>query len=312
LKTDMKKLDIVISLPGENRYLAEQAVVAKATAHRLDVDLRIINAHSDPVSQSQQLLELIQSPPASRPNAIIVEPATENGLPRVADAAVSAGIGWVISNARVDYLEQLRRNGKVPVFSISQDHSEIGRLQARQFAAILPEGGTVLYLRGPGTNYLASQRAEAMEAAAPRNVRVKALKIQWTEENCFQSVSSWLRLGTVRAADIGLIASQNTDFVNGARRALQGVGDAAERAKWLAIRCTGAGVASQTRSLVDGGVLAAAVITSLTMDVALEMLVKALENSSQPTEHTFVSASSYPNLEDLARKHAARLAATAK
>jgi ABC-type sugar transport system substrate-binding protein len=310
LKTDMKKLSILVSLPGENRYLAEQATVAHATAQQLNLDLRVINAHSDPVSQSQQLLEIIQSPPASRPDAIIVEPATESGLPRVAEAAVSAGIGWVVSNARVDYLEQLRRDGKVPVFSISQDHSEIGRLQARQFGALLPEGGTVLYLRGPGTNYLASQRAEGMEAAAPRNVRVKALKIQWTEENCFQSVSSWLRLGTAKAADIGLISSQNTDFVNGARRAFQGVADTAERGKWLALRCTGAGVLSQTKPLVDSGVLAAAVVTSVTMDLALETLVKALQSGSQPTAHTFVSASSYPNLEDLARKHAPRVVAT--
>ena len=308
----MKKLSIVISLPGENRYLYEQAAVAEAAATQLGVDLEIINAQSDPVSQSQQLLEIIQSPLESRPDAIIVEPATEAGMPRVAEAAVTAGIGWVVSNARVDYLEQLRRNSKVPVFSISQDHSEIGRMQGRQFGALLPEGGTVLYLRGPGTNYLATQRAEGMERAAPRNVRVKALKIQWTEENCFQSVSSWLRLGTVRAGDISLVSSQNTDFVNGARRAFQGHADAAERARWLSLPCTAAGVHSQTKSLVDRGVLAAAVMTSLTMDTALEMLLKAVQSGSQPAEHTFVPASSHPGLEELAKKHARKLTATAR
>jgi ABC-type sugar transport system substrate-binding protein len=311
LKTDMKKIRIVISLPGENKYLADQAAIAEVTADRLQVDLEVINAHSDPVSQSQQLLEIIQSPAASRPDAIIVEPATETGLPRVADAAVTAGIGWVVSNARVDYLEHLRRNSKAPVFSISQDHSEIGRMQGRQFGALLPEGGTVLYLRGPGTNYLAAQRAEGMEAAAPRKVRIKSLKIQWTEENCYQSVSSWLRLGTVRAADMALVSSQNTDFVNGARRAFQGHADSAERAKWLGLPCTGAGILSQTKSLVDRGVLAAAVVTSLTMDNAIEMLVKALQGGSQPPEHTFVPASSYPSLDELARKHSLKLAAAA-
>ena len=57
----MKKLSIVISLPGENNYLREQEAAAKITAQRLGLDLRIINAKSDPVTQSQQLLEIVQA-----------------------------------------------------------------------------------------------------------------------------------------------------------------------------------------------------------------------------------------------------------
>ncbi len=308
----MKKLNIVVSLPGDNRYLEEQVTAAQAAANRLGLTLRIINAHSDPVTQSQQILEIVQSPAASRPDAVIVEPASESGLPRVAEAAVNAGVAWVISNARVDYMEQLRRDSKVPTFSISQDHSEIGRMQGRQCGALLPEGGTVLYLRGPGTNYLAAQRAEGMESAVPRNVRVKAMKIQWTEENCFQSIRSWLGLGTVRAQDIHVIASQNTDFINGAKRALHGHFDGAEREKWLSIPCTGAGVPAQAKPLVDRGILAAAVLTSVTMDTALEMLVRGFHGGSQLPEHTFVAATSYPSLEELGRKRPSAPAAAAK
>jgi hypothetical protein len=53
---------------------------------------------------------------------------------------------------------------------------------------------------------------------------------------------------------------------------------------------------------VDNGTLAAAIITSLTMDAALEMLVKGIQTGSQPAEHTFLPASSYPELEALTRK----------
>ncbi len=306
----MKKSSVVISLPGDNNYLGEQATAAEAAARRLGVDLKIINAHNDPVAQSQQILEFVQSK-SSRPDAIVVEPATEAGLPRVAEAAVKAGIGWVISNARVDYLEALRKAAQAPVFSISQDHSDIGRTQGRQFAALLPEGGSVLYLRGPGTNYLAAQRAEGMESATPINLRVKSMKIQWTEESCFQTVGSWLRLSTVRAADIDLIAAQNTDFISGARRAFNSQGAAAERTRWLSLPYLGAGVPNQTKPLVDRGILTAAVITSLTMDTALEMLVKALQNGSQPPEHSFVQASSYPSLDELAKKAAKAASVTA-
>jgi len=304
----MKQLSVVVSLPGKNNYLEEQATAAQATAIRLSMNLQIINARSNPVTQSQQLLEIIQSPTAARPDAIIVEPGNGTGLPRVAEAAVAAGVGWVISNARVDYMAQLRLDAKAPVFSISQDHREIGSMQGRQLGALLPEGGSVLYLRGPGTNYLAEERAEGLGRAVPRNVHVKALRIRWTEQNCFQSLTSWLRLGAARAKDIRFISCQDTDFINGAKRAFQGHRDEAERTQLLSIPITAAGVLGSTKPLVDQGVLAAAVLTSLTMDAALEMLRQALQGESQPPEHTIVPASLHPSVEEIAEKQTSGLA----
>ena len=104
----MKRLSIVVSLPGENNYLREQEAVARALAQRLGLDLQVINAKMDPITQSQQVLEVVQAQ-SGRPDAVIVEPVNNQGLPRVAEAAVAAGIGWVVSNARVDYLEPLRK-----------------------------------------------------------------------------------------------------------------------------------------------------------------------------------------------------------
>jgi ABC-type sugar transport system substrate-binding protein len=303
----MKQLNVVVSLPGENKYLREQALVAETSAQRLGMKLRIINAGSDPVVQSQQLLETIQSS-QQRPDAIVIEPVNETGLPRVAEAAVRAGIAWIVSNSRVSYLEGLRAISRAPVYSVSQDHSEIGRLQGKQFGVLLPHGGSVLYLRGPASNSLACQRAEGVESATPSNIQLKTLKIQWTEESAYQSVSSWLQLSTIHAAGFHLISSQNIDFITAARRAFQEHAKAAERQQWLALSYTGAGVASQTKPLVEKGTLTAAVLTSLTMDTCLEMLHRALESGSQPAERTMVSASSYPSLEELARGHSLRAA----
>ena len=299
----MKQLNVVISLPGANKYLREQAAVAQQEAVRLGATLRILNAESDSILQSQQLLEIIQSRDG-RPDAIIIEPVNETGLPRVAEAAVATGVAWVVSNARVDYIDTLRKTSRTPVFSVSQDHAEIGRLQGKQFAALLPHGGSVLYLRGPASNSLACQRNEGIESALPHNLHLKTLKIQWTEENAYQSVSSWLRLSTVHAADFHLISSQNIDFIFAAKRAFQDCAPAAERQQWLSLLYTGAGVASQTKPLVDDGSLTAAVITSLTMDTCLQMLHRAMESGTQPAERTVVSASSYPRLEELARSRA--------
>jgi len=298
----MKKLSIVISLPGENNYLREQEAAAKTTAQRLGLDLRIINAKSDPVTQSQQLLEIVQST-STRPDAIVVEPVNNQGLPRVAEAAAAAGIGWVISNALVDYLEALRKKAKAPVFGVSQDHPEVGRMQGRQIRAILPRGGAILYLRGPATNFLAAQRSDALESELGINIQFKSLKIQWTEESAYNSVTSWLRLSTVHAGDTHLIAAQNTDFILAAKRAFEDNTSGDERTKWLGLPYCGVAVPSQVKQLVDSGTLTAAIVTPVTLDKALEILVRHLQTRSQPQQQTFVKASSEPSLDDLIKKY---------
>lgn len=296
----MKRLSIVISLPGENNYLREQEAAAKTSAQRLGLDLQVINAKSDPITQSQQVLEVVQAQ-SGRPDGVIVEPVNNQGLPRVAEAAVAAGIGWVVSNARVDYLEPLRKTAKAPLFAVSQDHIEIGRMQGRQFLAILPRGGSALYLRGPATNFLAAQRSEGLESVLGANVQVKSLKIQWTAESAYNSVTSWLRLSTVRAADTHLIAAQNTDFILAARQAFEGNASGPDRQRWLSLPYCGVGVLDQAKPLLDAGTLNAAVITSLTMDTAMEMLVRHIQSGSQPPAQTFVKAWSQPTLEELAK-----------
>ena len=298
----MRKWKCVLSIPGDAIYLREQVAVARTTADRLEVDLQVVDAEMDPVNQGQQLLKFVQSQAGARPDAILLEPVSAAGLPRVAEAAVAAGIGWVVSNAHVEYLGTLRESAKAPVFLVSQDHVEVGRIQARQIGVMLPEGGTVLYLRGPSMSSIASKRFEGLNGAKPKNVEVKSVKAQGsTAESAYTAVSSWLSLSTVRPEGTRLIASQNADFIFGARKAFETAGEM-ERTKWLALPCAGVGVAKQIKPLVDQGALRAAVLTSLTMDTALEMLVRAMRDGSQPKEKTFLEAHSYPSLEELGKK----------
>jgi hypothetical protein len=99
-----------------------------------------------------------------------------------------------------------------------------------------------------------------------------------------------------------MIVSQNADFILGARKAVETNTAEPERTKWLALPCVAGGPATQIKPQVDQGVLRAAVVTSLTMDTGLEMLVQAMKAGAQPPEKTFVEAYSYPNLAELAKK----------
>ena len=123
---------------NDNDYQQEQAAAAEKAARRLGVDVKIIHANNDAVAQSQQLLHYVQDSSVVRPDAIMFEPAGGTAFPQVARAAAAAGIGWVVLNHEVDYVLELRRTFKVPIFSISSDHEEVGKIQGKQFAALLP------------------------------------------------------------------------------------------------------------------------------------------------------------------------------
>jgi ribose transport system substrate-binding protein len=299
----MKKLYFVVSLPNENSYQREQAATAVATAKALGVEARVLHAHNDAVTQSQQVLEFIQSRSMNRPDAILVEPLTTTGLKRAAEAAVAAGIGWIVLNSDVDYLDHLRSVSRVQVFSVTRDHMEIGRIQGRQFAALLPEGGTVLYVQGPANNSAAQQRAIGMQNTKPANIRIKALRSTWEERSAYQVLSSWLSLSTSRAGSIDIVGCQYDGIARGARTAFENIPDESERERWLRLPITGVdGLPTEGRAWVDQGILAATVVSLTTTQVALHLVTQAINTGTKPPLRTLIELDTYPTLEHLIAK----------
>ena len=154
-----KKLRIVVSLTtNDNDYQIEQAQSAEQAASRLGVSVEIIYADNDAINQSTQILKVVQAAPELRPDAVVFEPVGGTALPQVARAAANAGIGWAVLNRDASYLEELRKMTTSPMFGVTSDHVEIGRLQGRQLAALLPKGGSVIYVQGPSENSAAKER----------------------------------------------------------------------------------------------------------------------------------------------------------
>src|SRR6267142_5531543 len=206
----MKKLNFVLSLiTQDNDYQIEQAASAEEIARRLGLDLKIVFADNDAIQQSQQILQFIQTKSAALPDGIILEPAGGTALPQVARAAAMAGIGWVVLNRHADYLHELRKLNRVPIFAVSSDSVEVGRIQARQLAALLPNGGTAVYLQGPSDSTTARQRTDGMQATKPANIQLKMMKAQWTEASAYRAVTAWLRLSTSQQSHVDVIAAQN-------------------------------------------------------------------------------------------------------
>lgn len=306
----MKKLSFVVSLTNDdNDYQLEQAAAAERAALRLGAEVKIVHASNDAVTQSQQLLEFIQCPAALRPDAIVFEPAGGTGFPQVARAAVAAGIGWVVLNHDVDYINQLRSAYRVPLFGISSDHEKVGEIQGKQFAALLPEGGSILYIEGPANSSAAKQRTHGMNQTKPANIRVKTMRANWTEESAYRAVSSWLRLSTSQGAQIDLVGAQDDSMAAGTRKAFGEI-PLGERERWLRIPITGCdGMPKTGQAWVRTGLLAATIYIRPNADLALEMLTDAIRTQSPLPERKVTIPESIPSLEELAVRRVAKPAA---
>lgn len=298
----MSKLKFLISLvTNDNDYQREQASAAEKAAQRLGVDIDIIYADGDSINQSQQLLKAIQS--HSRTNGIVFEPAG-TALAQVARAAASAGIAWAVLNCEADYLASLSSGHRVPMFALSSDHVEVGRIQGRQIAALMPEGGLCLYIEGPSSGSAAQQRTAGMNSTKPGNVQVRTIKGRWIEESGHQAVASWLRLSTSRQLTVSAVIAQNDSMAAGARKAFQEMTAGAEMERWVSLPFTGCDGLPQTGAAwVDKHLLAATVVVPPNTGIALEMMVKAIQTGVQPPEHSFIEPKSYPPLSQLAPKN---------
>jgi len=297
----MRKPRFLISFRTEQNYYQKlNATVAEEVGLRLGVDVQVHYANNDAITQSEQLLSAIQSTSSdSRPDGILCAPVGTT-LVRVAREAAARGIAWALLSREADYLKELRRSYQVPIFSVSVDQEEIGRIQGRQIAALLPEGGLVLCILGPTGSPVGEQRLKSMLSTKPANVQVRTLTGDWSEESAYNSVARWLQLRTSQEIPVTLIAGQNDDMAVGAKKAFKDHTTAMHRSRWTSLPyigcdcCPGAG-----EEWVRSGLLTASVISPPVAGSALEMLVRAMQDKLQPPEHTMVAPSSYPAIERL-------------
>src|SRR5258708_31181413 len=298
----MKKLRCLVSLPtNDNDYQIEQAQSAEQMARKLGVEARIIYADNDAITQSTQIMKAIQSDDElQRPNAIVFEPVGGTALPQVARAAASAGIGWAVLNRDANYVPELRRTCAAPVFTLTSDHLEIGRIQGRQFAALLPHSGAVLCIQGPAENSAARDRTAGMQETKPANIHVTLLRAQWTEESSQRAVRSWLKLSSAQRAAIDLIGAQDDSMAIGARKAFEELTNESERERWLKLPFTGCdGLPKTGEAWVRTGVLAATVFVPPNTGIAIEMLFDAIKKGKNPAERALTVPVSIPTLDQL-------------
>jgi ribose transport system substrate-binding protein len=279
----MGKRRLVASFLSEDQeFQVMQAADAKLAAARAGLDLEVLYAENNAVLQIQQLYRFVHAPEEERAAVIIVETVVGEGLERVARNAARAGIGWVLLNRKVGYLESLRQEWpRLPISTVGTDQLEVGRIQGRQARAILPKGGSMLYLQGPADTSVAQERHEGLQQAiAGMKIETKVLDAEWTEESAEKTVVAWLRLRTSESFHPGLVSAQNDAMALGARKALL-----AQRQEWSRLPFTGCdGLPEGGQRLVDTKLLAATVVIPSNAGPAVELVARFLKGEPAPPQ----------------------------
>ncbi|HKC12871.1 MAG TPA: substrate-binding domain-containing protein [Vicinamibacteria bacterium] len=276
-------------------YHALQRADLLSAAKRSGFEVEVLDAEENAVLQIHQLFQKIHAPSDERPLAFLVHTRVPDGLERVARNAAGAGIGWILLNRTAPYVEALRREyPRVTISAVAADNDEIGRIQARQFRAILPSGGSVLYVQGPPDTAAAQARLEGMnKGIVDTGIIVKVLPAEWTESSGEMAVAAWLRLKTSELFKPDLVGCQNDALALGARRALQ-----AHRPEWARVPFTGCdGLPQRGQRLVTMKELAATIKVAPCTGPAVDLLDQALKTDRPPPERVLVPPQSFPPIE---------------
>jgi ABC-type sugar transport system substrate-binding protein len=291
-------------LNSHQEFQLAQAEAARDAGARLGASVEIQFAENSPIVQIQQLLACVNRPREARPLAVVVELAgSPAGYMTAARAALSAGVAWVEVSGDAQTVAPLRAEfSDRLVMSVITDEEGIGRIHAEQCRALLPRGGTVLYVEGPGLQVEVKARRRALEAGLKdSSITIeKTLAGNWTEESAFRAMAACLERPSGQRLSPGIVCAQNDAMALGAHRAA-----AAARPSLCQIPYLGCdALPDGGQRLVASGILAASVVKPVTAGVAVEDLLRGVRES-KPLRDVLIAPESFPPIARL-REFAAR------
>jgi ABC-type sugar transport system substrate-binding protein len=277
----------------------------QTAAARRDFFLTVHSADNDGDDQLRQIRAVLAGPRSQWPVALLVTPVREVALLAAAHEAANLGIGWVSLNRWSDYLLELRREfPAIPVFSVTADQTEVGRIQGRQLTCLLGDTGELVYIQGPLGTSSAHKRNAGMRQELGRfpNVRLVTFNSDWSSEGGEMAMRDWIRIFPRGKLPRFAVGAQNDSMASGARRALlECTGNEHSIASIPLTGCDGTPMFGQR--LVKEGKLTATVVIPPVGSRAIDELASMLAGGRPVSTEIVVTVSSYPALETLAKRH---------
>ncbi len=262
---------------AKDAYQIFQREQAEAEAKRLRLDLEVVMAPG--WDQLRVVRKRLGNAALPNVDAAVVETVSVAGMDVIIDA-LQGTRGLIFTNIwDGPTIERAaphwRRHGQ-PLGTVSVDYEQLGRIQARQIATLLPAGGTVLHVTGPQRSPSVADRSAGMRAHLPVNVTVhEALALGWFEADGTNAFQGWYGLRQRRLPSVAVIAAHADELAIGARQASLAVPDAQHREQFAQVRLLGMEACpAYGRALVDAGRLDASVVAPATTSAAIASLAK--------------------------------------
>jgi len=285
-------------LTDQNEFQREQVRAVEEAARLCGHEVQVRYAESNALIQIQQLYESVYAKKEPAPDAIVVEPVAEEGMPRVARNAAAAGISWAVINADTSYVPRLRQeHSDLAFFGVAVDNVQAGEIQGAQILKLLGgrKGASVVLVQGSLNSSVSSDRLRGMQRVLETHpLSIATVDTDWTRSGARAAVSEWLRLGR-KTPD--LVVGQNDEVAEGARDALgeQLASQDLERIPFLG--CDG--LAAGGQRLVQNATLAATVVTPLPGERAIRALSSFYEGNGRLDVQLLTTPVSLPPLEAL-------------
>lgn len=294
------RLITLLLLTDGQDFQRAQEQSARDVCEKEGFEFEVAYADNSPFMQIRQVLEYIERPLNTRPVAIAIELASApSAFTQAARSALSAGVGWVELSSGASVVQTLHYEfpGRL-VASVTADEEAIGALHASQCRALLPKGGTVLYVEGPSVNTIVKDRRVALEKGLEGSsiTIAKTLAADWTEEGAKLTTIAWLRQASANRIHPDLVCSQNDAMAVGVQKAAR-----AERLGWAGIPVLGCdGVPTVGQRYVKEGTLAATVIKPVTAGPAVDWIARSIRGEKL-LRRLVLRPTSFPAVRELAR-----------
>jgi ABC-type sugar transport system substrate-binding protein len=294
---------LYINDPGHvfERALEEEAarVSAELSGQGFAIRVEVRHAHGSEQAQQQQLdADRLSARP---PDLYVIIPINQDAVYALLGHVLRAqpGSTCVLLHQPLGAgLRVERQAWGARLLSVAADQVEIGRIQARQLAALLGrKAASVLYVQGSEHSYATRHRLKGVLEELPRTggLKLNGFRVfgDWSAASVGPAVDAWTRLGG-HLEWVDAAGAQNDDMAI----ALAGL----IRERGLALPVVGVDGLALGKQAVDDGVLAATVVQPLAIGHLLRTY-RDLSEGRTPTipddGNVRLAPGSYPPLEQL-------------
>jgi len=306
------KIGLFLLTRESSHQLASQRAAEEAAA-RHGVPIEVSFADNLAVQQAQNVVQFVHANPERRTCVILmpmadIESSSDSleahPLHRLARRVAARGIGWVLLNrdGRGQVAALQREFPTVPVALVTPDQQDFGRVQGRQFRALLPRGGRILYVLGDTAASSARDRRKGMIEVVGGDAALSIEEVDglWSRKEARESVAKWLSHASHRGDWPDLIGCQNDAMAMGAREALADAARLYATPSLLEVPVTGGdGLPEEGQKWVSERKLAATVVAPLTTAVAVDAVVRSWRAGVPMPLVTQLGVSSLPAIEAL-------------